>query len=108
MFDHITVTIQMRPSDSHANALAFYFLSNRRHRDDDGADLGLCRGEVDFLKEIRAVSGACDEEKMEEAIEGQEQREERSKMYSFFRQMKFMGMRPTNQQQPDNNRTLRE
>ena len=87
----------MKGSDSHANKLAFYFLSNRRHRDDDAQVGALKRGEVDFLKEIRAEQAAEEEEEGEDDAEAMDdessmQKQEGSKMYRFFQQMKDVGI----------------
>ena len=96
LFDHVTVTIQQRGSDSHPRTLAYYFLSNRRHKGEGGGGGGsLERGEVNFLTEIRKDLeenvGKAEEGRQEEASETTEDAE-KAKMYRFFQKMKTVGI----------------
>merc|ERR1712210_359703 len=50
LFDHVTVTIQIKGSESHAHKLAFYLLSKKASAK---SGRGFGKGEIDFLQEIR-------------------------------------------------------
>ncbi len=103
LFDHITITIQMRQGgESHPRSLAFFFLSNRGHSDKATA---LDKGQVNFLREIRSElrddGEGCDDDAnvSEEAgradgVDRQDcSNDNGGKMYKFFQDMKTLGIR---------------
>lgn len=100
LFDHVTITIQLKGSDAHQNKLAFYLLSKRPPK------AKLAQGEMNFLKEIRKEIDADrrmdDDVVLDAAAEAEEEDSEKGdkkpkkkrmkrSMYDFFQDMREMG-----------------
>lgn len=106
LFDHVTVTIQLKGSDDHAKSLSFLLLGRRSaaaSTTDSSPTVQLEKCEVNFLNEIK-MRERCEgqgQESMEEemaerrgeASPAKKSKEDESKMslYRFFEDMKEMG-----------------
>jgi len=101
LFDHVTVGIQLKGNDVHANVLSFTLLDNQPFNKDetsDGSD-----SKINFLQEAKleqvqnvAPAEDFDEDSMEDISEPSEKKMKKSKVniYHFFQDMQQMGLRP--------------
>ena len=97
LFDHVTVGVQLKGGDSHANVLSFSLLDNHPWREQAkvGQDEG--SGRVNFLKEARMEQGTDpreDEEEEEEDISNRRRKKPKINVYEFFNEMRQMAVRP--------------
>ena len=99
LFDHVTVGVQLKGGDSHANVLSFSLLDNRPWRDQAKIG-GQVEGSssVNFLKEARMEQGTDpaeeEEEEEEEDISNRRRKKPKINVYEFFNEMRQLGVRP--------------
>jgi len=97
LFDHITVGIQLKGSEAHANTLSLSLLDKQPWRSGsvDSTDANNSEERVNFLQAARDEQ----EERLGEDEEGMMEVEDRPKkekvnMYHFFQQMRQIGVTP--------------
>ena len=101
LFDHITVGIQLKGNDVHANVLSFTLLDNQPYNKDDTSG-GSENTKINFLQEAKmeqeqgAVPVDFDEDDNEDISEISEKKKKKTKVniYNFFQDMQQMGLRP--------------
>merc|ERR1719219_534060 len=96
LFDHVTVGVQLKGGDNHANVLSFSLLDNHPWRDE--AKVGQVEGSssVNFLKEARLeqVTDPIEGEEEEEDISTRRRKKPKINVYEFFNEMRQLGVRP--------------
>ena len=107
LFDHVTVTIQLKGSDDHARSLSFLLLGRRSaatsssDQTTGGGGVKLEKCEVNFLNEIKMraseqgrQSSPTEEDMADEPSPAKKSKEDHNSgvsLYRFFEEMKEMG-----------------
>ena len=91
LFDHVTVGIQLKGSESHAHVLSFSLLDNQPWKGDGGGE----EGAVNFLREARLEQKeeSCEEEEMEEEVKSK-RKKIKINAYQFFESMRKVSVKP--------------
>ena len=96
LFDHVTVTIQLKGSDEHAKSLSFLLLAFRTSA--HNSEVKLEKAEINFLREIKLqnqqqVMDVDDESTTKVDDDGGPNKKKRKQvsLYRFFQDMKKMG-----------------
>ena len=97
LFDHVTVGVQLKGGDSHANVLSFTLLDNRPWQDKAKIGQAEATSRVNFLKEAKMEQGTDpteEEEEEEEDISNRRRKKPKINVYEFFNEMRQLGVRP--------------
>ena len=108
LFDHVTVGIQLKGSDAHANVLSLILLDNHPYKDDNYYATGEAAdkqgSKVNFLQEARAEQANMEtdehEEEEAEVVEGSKRKKQKVDVYQFFLEMRQMGVKPLDKDSP--------
>merc|ERR1712079_641956 len=102
LFDHVTVGIQLRGNDAHANVLSLSLLDNRPWKEDTNDSQ---QKQVNFLKEAKLeksgsqnIEEDAEEDVVPENVDEKHHKRRKAKVnaYQFFQEMEQLGLRPLN------------
>ena len=100
LFDHVTVGIQLRGNDAHANVLSLSLLDNRPWKEDTTDSQ---QKQVNFLKEAKLeksgsqnIEEDSEEDVVPENVDEKHHKRRKAKVnaYQFFQEMEQLGLRP--------------